>query len=397
MRVSIQTPGMFHLFALARELEQRGLLAYILSTYPWFRLQKEGLPRSRVHSCPWVQTPYMLLHRTPFHPVPLMRALEAANARLLNRRAVALLKRSPEVDTLIALSGAATPSGKLLQQRGGTWICDRGSAHIRFTERILLEEYARWGVNITPHDEGPARRDEAEYHAADYVTVPSSFAFRTFVECGVPRERLRLIPYGVNLKNFTPAPQPPDNDEFRVLFAGALSLRKGIPYLLQAFAALKHPRKRLRLAGMLQHDLRPVLAQLPTENCEFLGHQPQSELVRLMQQSHCLVLPSLEEGLALVQAQALACGCPVIATPNSGSEDLFTSGIEGILVPPRDVTALTAAMQQFVDDPGLQHRMRDAALRRVLEMGGWSQYGQMWADFLRNPRATPAVAPPDLR
>jgi glycosyltransferase involved in cell wall biosynthesis len=136
------------------------------------------------------------------------------------------------------------------------------------------------------------------------------------------------------------------------------------------------------MAGFIQHDLRPVLDRLPKENVEFLSHQSQPELVTLMQQAHCLVLPSLEEGLALVQGQALACGCPVIATPNTGAEDLFTDGLEGMLVPPRDVPALTAAMQQVAENPQMQLQMREAALRRVQTLGGWSRYGELWEEFL---------------
>ena len=70
-------------------------------------------------------------------------------------------------DTLIALSSTALDSGRKLQQRGGTWICDRGSTHIRFAERILVDEYARWGVNHTPHPEAGAAREEQREHRPD--------------------------------------------------------------------------------------------------------------------------------------------------------------------------------------------------------------------------------------
>jgi len=65
-----------------------------------------------------------------------------------------------------------------------------------------------------------------------------------------------------------------------------------------------------------------------------------------------------------VQGQALACGCPVLASTNTGGEDLFTDGVEGFIVPVRDVEALTEKMQLLADDPALQARMSEAALRR---------------------------------
>ena len=69
---------------------------------------------------------------------------------------------------------------------------------------------------------------------------------------------------------------------------------------------------------------------------EFLGVVGQERLAELMSTSHVMVLPSIEEGLALVQGQAMACGCPVIASTNTGAEDLFTDGVEGFVVPIRD-------------------------------------------------------------
>ncbi len=72
---------------------------------------------------------------------------------------------------------------------------------------------------------------------------------------------------------------------------------------------------------------------------------PQGEVAELMSRSHVLVLPSVEEGMALVMAQAMACGCPVIATEATGAEDLFTDGVEGFIVPDRDAAALALRMQ----------------------------------------------------
>ena len=102
-----------------------------------------------------------------------------------------------------------------------------------------------------------------------------------------------------------------------------------------------------------------------------------------MSRSHALVLPSIEEGLALVQAQALACGCPVICSTATGGEDLFTDGVEGFIVPVRDPEALGGRMQLLADDPPLQTAMRVAALQRVQTIGGWTTYGDRWESLLR--------------
>jgi starch synthase len=166
------------------------------------------------------------------------------------------------------------------------------------------------------------------------------------------------------------------------LFAGSVGLRKGVPYLLEAFARVRHPAKRLRVAGALHPDLRMVLGRLPQQQVEILGAVPQPRLAELMSTSHVMVLPSIEEGLALVQGQALACGCPVLASTNTGGEDLFTDGVEGFIVPVRDVGALTDRMQRLADDPALQQKMSEVALRRVRSIGGWNEYGDRWEALL---------------
>jgi starch synthase len=88
-----------------------------------------------------------------------------------------------------------------------------------------------------------------------------------------------------------------------------------------------------------------------------------------------MVLPSLEEGMAMVQAQALACGCPVIASTNTGGADLFTDGREGYVVPIRDPTAIAERLTRLHDDPALLEEMSAAAVACVSGIGGWDQYG----------------------
>ncbi len=143
-------------------------------------------------------------------------------------------------------------------------------------------------------------------------------------------------------------------------------------------ARLYHPRKSLTIAGVAEPALVQRMRQkgLLTDDVTLLGHVPQHQLQRLMSRSHALVLPSVEEGLAMVMAQALACACPVVATPNSGAADLFRDGAEGFIVPARSPDMLAERLQRLADDPHLQSGMRRAARARVQGLGGWSEYGE---------------------
>ena len=388
MKIVQATFGVFHHFELAAQLHRRGHLRRIFSTWPWQRLQREGIPREFVGTFPYIALPDYLLDRYRFYPRPVSLWMKRLSPYAFDQY---LKLAVPACDAFIGITGAGNLTGQLVQRRGGKFICDRGSTHKRFQEQLLQAEFARWKLPFTPEEERIVVREEVMYAAADRITVPSQVARRSFAAMGVAAEKVQVIPYGVRLERFNKTADPP-TDSFQVLFAGQVSLRKGIPYLLESFAALRHPNKHLTVVGAIQEHIRPLLAMLPTENVSFLGSIPQPELIDRISRSHVMVLPSVEEGLALVQSQALACECPVIASFATGAEDLFTDQVEGFIVPDRDVNALTERMQQIADDPALRLQMAVAGRLRVQSMGGWDEYGRRWDDFLHQLTGLPRSA-----
>lgn len=378
--------GRYHHFHLARQLEARGLLHEIWSGYPRFKLRDEGgLPPARIKTFPWLYVPSVAILGVPgLRPThPIRRALHWAAVDGLDAR-VARRLRHPGV--LVALSGGGLRSGRRMRALGGFYVCDRGSTHIRFQDEILTEEYRRWKCEFGRVDPRVVAKEEAEYATADAITVPSRFCAETFRARGVPASKIRVIPYGGRLDRFQPVAEP-DPEHFTVLFVGGVNLRKGVPYLLQAFARLRHPRKRLRIVGALDEDLRVLLPSLPSEGVEFLGPAPNQGLAAHYSQADVLVLPSIEEGLSLVLAEAMACGCPVVATLNSGAEDLLTDGQGGFIIPARSIEAIVEALEALAQDRALAARARGDARRRIEALGGYDRYGAQWAGLLADLQA----------
>jgi alpha-maltose-1-phosphate synthase len=386
MKVTQAVFGVFHHFELAHQLHRRNHLQKIYSTWPWARLKREGLPHNLVRTFPLLHTADYLLDRFRFYTPKMSSKMASWNTRSFDLWTNRIID---PCDAFIAISGAGLLTGRNIQAHGGKFICDRGSTHQRYQENVIAEEHRRWNVPQPLSKPHIALREEKIYAAADAITVPSTVAKRSFVQMGVAPDKIHVIPYGVRLDQFTRTEGPP-KDSFEVLFAGQVGLRKGVPYLLQAFARLNHPKKRLTIVGSVQDDMRSLLTTLPTENVVIAGSIPQAQLAKKMSSSHLLVLPSVEEGLALVQGQAMACGCPVLATLATGAEDLFTDGQQGFIVPDRDVDALTGRMQQVADDPALQNRLSEAALLRVKSLGGWDQYGDTWDSLLHRLTGQPA-------
>jgi glycosyltransferase involved in cell wall biosynthesis len=373
MRAVLTTLGKFHSFDLARQLHARGALEVIYSGYPRFKLKAEGLPKKRVRTFPYLHAPYMASGWRDRFGQEVLRLWEYWDRTTLDRFVANTL---PDAELFVGLSGCGLATGREAARRGMKYVCDRGSTHIRHQHEILCEEHRKWGMPFAGVDPRIVEREEEEYATADAITVPSSFVRDTFAARGVPNDKVKVLSYGVDLERFHPVDEPTFG-RFDVLFVGGASLRKGLPYLLAAYKALRHPRKSLTLAGIPERAVVERMHELGlwSDDIRMLGHVPQPELKALMSRSHVLVLPSMEEGLAMVMAQALSCACPVIASRNTGAEDLFTNGVEGFIVDAGQDEVLTAKLQRLADDPPLRQRMSEAALERVRSIGGWSTYG----------------------
>jgi starch synthase len=374
MKVVLSTIGKFHSFDLARELNAHGAFESIFSGYPAFKLRGECLPTDKVHSFAWLHAPYMAVPPRRYLGARLTQLWEYLDRISFDRFVSA---RMPACDVFVGLSGSALQSGRAAQAGGAKYVCDRGSSHIRVQEELLREEHKLWDSPYVGIDPRIIEREEAEYAASDCITVPSTFARDSFIGKGVAPAKVRRIPYGVNLDKFRPVVAP-SAGHFDVLFVGAMTLRKGVQYLLQAYAALRHPKKSLTFAGAPDPQFieRMKRRNLWRDDIRLLGHVSQLRLKEIMSRSHVMVLASIEEGLAMVQAQAMACGCPVIGTRHTGAADLFEDGREGFIVPIRQPEMIAERLQALADRPALQEQMSKASLARVAELGGWSVYGR---------------------
>jgi starch synthase len=373
MKVVLSAPGKFHVFDLARELHARRALTSIFTGYPHFKLKNEGLPKQHIRSWPWLQSAYMAMPGRDRLGTKVVREWEWRIKVNLDRYVAGHM---PDCDVFVGLSGSALQSGLKVRARGGKYVCDRGSAHIRTQNELLCEEADRWGVPYEGIDPRVIDREEAEYAEADCITVPSLFSLQSFVQRGVPQRKLKVLSYGVNLDTFKPVGKP-DVDRFDVLYVGGMNLNKGIPYLLMAYRSLMHPRKSLTLAGAPSEALMARMKALGlwSDDIRVLGHVPQGDLKGLMSRSHVMVLPSVQDGFGMVLSQAMACGCVVIGTEHTGAVDIVTPGEDGYVVPARDADSLAAAMQTLADDPDKRAALGANALRKVAGMGGWSAYG----------------------
>jgi glycosyltransferase involved in cell wall biosynthesis len=163
---------------------------------------------------------------------------------------------------------------------------------------------------------------------------------------GYPAEKLLFSPYPVDLNVFKPATEPrPADRPFTIVHTGGLSLRKGAPYLLEAFRLIRKevPDAVLRIKHHLREEVKDIVRKNSDLPIEWSGNLDLPDHVRRYQTSDLLLFPSIEDGFAFVVAESLACGLPVITTPNTGASDLVQSGVNGEVVPIRNASALAEA------------------------------------------------------
>ncbi len=370
MRVTVSVDGRFHAFQLANELQARGYLERLITTYPRFEVVKYGVDRHRVESL----LANEVARRGWSKAAPFLRptidaslALSEAFDRRVERRLHA------GSDIFVGWSSKSLLSLRKAKELGMKTVVERGSAHILTQIRLLEEEYERHGMQFDVHHAGITERELQEYEETDFITVPSLFAKRSFLAHGVPEEKLLHTPYGVDLRSFRPGTKT--DDVFRIIYCGGRTIRKGIVYLLQAFTELDLPNSELWLVGSGSKETDSILARYGNERIRTLGPFPESELQKYYSQGSVYCHPSVEEGLSMVQLQAMACGLPVIATTNTGAEDVIEEGKEGFIVPIRDPEAIKTKLLFLYENPRVLAEMGQAARKRAQAGSSWSDYG----------------------
>lgn len=282
-----------------------------------------------------------------------------------------------DVAAVVAYEGFALPAFERARRAGARAYLNYPVAHHRRRRAIRDEELERepeFAATWPGFDDwGPGHEErlDGEIATADAILLGSSFAADSFVASGVPEHKLRVVPYGVDLGVFSPPPAPriPDG-RFRVVYAGQLTQRKGLSYLLRGYRRFRRPDSVLTLVGSVVGGLEPLAPWC--ELFEHVPHQTRPALAERYRQSDVFVFPTLVEGMPLVVLEAMACGLPVVVTAN-GPAGIVRDGVEGFVIPERSDEAVAERLELLYREPGLRLEMGRRAAARALDFG-WPAY-----------------------
>jgi len=334
----------------------------------------DGIDRAKVHLFPFPDLLYLSATRLTTS-APRRARVSMVRNRWFDRHVAARVRRQrPRV--VIAHDSAARHTFEAARAVGATTILSQAIGHHATAQRVFEAERRRYPEFADTLPAAVAGRDVTEaieeVRLADHVVGGSPYVRQSVIDVGCPPDRAHVAPYAADTDKFHPreATAVTDRDRpLRVLFVGQVGLRKGVPYLLEAFRRLQRPGVELLLVGPMLGSgeaLKPY-AGLFTH----LPSVPHDEMPALMRSADIFAFPSLHEGSAVVIFEALASGLPVVVTPNSGS--VVEDDLEGYVVPIRDVDALADRLARLIDDPALRSRM-GAAARKTAMTWTWERY-----------------------
>jgi glycosyltransferase involved in cell wall biosynthesis len=328
---------------------------------------------------PVAQVLYQVARRALPLPARVNAELELAAVRAFGRRAARRLTTGSGPGLVHAYEGAALEVMRSARRAGWVTVLDVQSLHEHYL-RIEREEALRWDMPGSPCPFGISRRVASERAEADILLAPNDEVRVMLLDAGVPAERIVVLPFGADPHTFRrPAERPAGG--FRVLYLGHLNLRKGIGYLLEAWSRMAPADAELLLVGNPDPAGRRLLARY--RGCHrTLPNVPYGELPAILAGSDVLVCPSLSETGPLVVYEAMAAGLPVVTT--EAARGAVRHGIDGLVVPPRDVDALAAAISFLHAHPEARRRMSREARRRIEEGFTWRHYRTRLATIYRH-------------
>lgn len=227
-------------------------------------------------------------------------------------------------------------------------------------------------------------------------TITNSSATRdSCLKAGIEKDKLNIIPFGVDIDFYKPLKVPKDKKMFHILAVGYLIERKGFEYLIKAVKEVLNEHKNVRLtivgSGPLEKKLKNIIKELKLEdNAKIMKNVSDEELLYLYNSSDLFVLPSIvdsqgnTEGLGVVLLEAMACGLPVIGSDTGGIPDIIQNKDTGLLVPEKDVSSLSEAILNLIENEELRENIAINGYNQVREKFSWEKIAKIYLNVYKH-------------
>ena len=372
MKLNIAVCGAFHYHNYVRFLSRQGILNRFYYSHAL------GTDAARLSIAPdqavnvWPKEYLVRIHGKLLRG-RLMEEMAPLYARLWQ---TGVLRRWSRADILhLMLHGNGLVLARRAKSEGSVVVAEAVNRHIEDAHAIVKAERERLGVGRRRGLSLAHFRQIEEAAASDFLIAPSRTVRDSFVRHGYDASRTAVLPYGVDVDRFKPVDSEArrNGSIFRVICVAQVSVRKGQVYLLEAWKRLALPQAELLLIGAISHEMQKIIRRYE----RFFRHipsVPNNRLYEFYSRADVFVLPSLEDGWAVVCGEAMACGLPVITTCDTGASEIIEHGKDGFVIPSRSPESIAECLERLYNDRELLREMSKAALEKARAELGWDKY-----------------------
>ena len=382
IEVIISCSVKFHAFNLAEQLDKHGMLAQLYTSYSSIknplakylvsRRDKENIPKNKISTFLLIAVG-LKVYKNPYFW-----------NELFDRWVAWKIKRS-KATVFIGWSGMSLHSLRAAKKKGMTTILERGSSHISYQDKILNEEYKKFGINFNISQK-VINKELSEYQLSSIISLPSYFTKESFINNGISENKLFVNNYGTSdYFNSKSTDISKNKNKFIILYLGALTIQKGLIYFFEAVKKISIPHDLFEvwLIGTISPEIKKIIPNYQNENWKIFGQINHYHLKNYIQSCDVAIQPSNQEGLSMVIPQVLKCGIPVIATTNTGGEDIIIENKSGFIVPIRNPQAIAEKIQFLYDNPTKLAEMKHFITNNPIDLS-WDAYGERYRAAILN-------------
>lgn len=233
----------------------------------------------------------------------------------------------------------------------------------------------------------------------------SEATLNSCIDIGLKKEKFEIIPFGVDTDFYRPLKILKKEKTFQILAVGYLIERKGFEYLIKAMKNIlkEHDTVQLTIVGSgpLEKKLKELIKELKLQdNVKIMKNVSDNELLHLYNSSDLFVLPSIvdsqgnTEGLGVVLLEAMACGLPVIGSDIGGIPDIIQNNETGLLVPEKDISGLSRAVLNLIENENLRKKFAINGYDRVKAKFSWEKIAENYIKIYENCFRIPEISAP---
>ena len=378
--LAMEEKGVLGLYVTTLAFKSQALRRY-LPRGPWMkeldRRSYDDFVLSKVVRDPWRETFRLMLGRTRFRELTCGDRSWCSIDRVyqhLDLKACQMLKMG-SYDAVYGYEDGSLELFKAAKKSGLRCYYDLPIAHWKALHALQEEEalrYPDWAITMEGIQDGEdkLRRKDDELELADVVICPSQFVLDSLPSDIRKKKECRLARFGCDLREAKMVDRSQEK-VLKICFVGTHTQRKGLADLFEAMKILGNTSVELHTMGSLCAPLAFYKDKFNDIFYHGTGHR--ERVLEMMSNCDVFCLPSIVEGRALVQLEALSCGLPLIITNNTGGDDLVIEGKTGFMVPIRRPEAIANKISWFADHRDNIPEMKSFCIEMALEKS-WSLY-----------------------